>query len=105
MRIRRETEKMNTLTDKRVRARKEHKCDYCSKVIEIGEEYRYGVYTNEAMIYSWRSCDRCRFYVTKAFKELGDYVADGLGEQDFKDFMWESHREVAVEWWKYDACR
>lgn len=91
---------MNTLTDKRVRARKEHKCDYCSKVIEIGEEYRYGVYTNEAMIYSWRSCDRCKVYVDEAFSNKDYDWSDGMGWQDFHDYMWEEHREVATEWWK-----
>ncbi len=92
---------MGTIRDKRVKARKEHVCDYCEKKIVKGEEYRLSTHTYDGEIYDWHSCDRCRLFVVKAFKELGDYVADGLSEQDFKDFMWESHREVAVEWWKY----
>lgn len=90
---------MDILVDKRVKARKEHTCDFCNKKIPKGEEYRYSKIVNGGDLYSWHSCDRCKEYVTKAFKELGDWASDGLTEEMFKEFMYENYEEVAKEWW------
>lgn len=90
---------MDTLVDKRVKARKEHTCDFCNKTISKGEEYRYSKIAYEGEIYSWHSCDRCKPYVTEAFKELGDLIDEGLTQEMFREFMHEEHSEIAVEWW------
>lgn len=90
---------MKTLLDKRVKARKEHICDFCRKKIFVGEEYRYSKHTFDGQIYDWHSCDRCRGYVTKAFEELGDWASDGLTEEMFREFVRDNYEEVAKEWW------
>ena len=60
---------METLSDKRVKARKEHTCDFCGKKIVKGEEYRRSTHVYEGQIYDWHGCDRCKKYVSMAFKE------------------------------------
>ena len=91
---------METLSNKRVRARKEHTCDFCEKKIAKGEEYRRSIHVYDDEIYSWCSCDRCKKYVGMAFRDYGDLVGDGLTEQDFRDYMWSNYREVAEAWWR-----
>lgn len=91
---------METLSDKRVKARKEHTCDFCGKKIVKGEEYRRSTHVYEGQIYDWHGCDRCKKYVSMAFKEYGDLAGDGLTEQDFRDYMWGNHREAAEVWWR-----
>ena len=43
---------METLSDKRVKARKEHTCDFCEKKIVKGEEYRRSIYVYDGEIYT-----------------------------------------------------
>ena len=67
---------MDTINEpKKVKARKEHECDYCDKVIAIKEEYTVATYKD----YDW---------------------SDGMGWQDFHDYMYEEHRDIAIEWWQ-----
>lgn len=82
----------------RIKARKEHSCDYCGKVIKKGEEYTKATCKGDYM-YDWKSCDRCKPYVQEAFENKNYDWSDGMGEQDFRDYMWEEHREVSKSWW------
>ncbi len=90
---------MDILVDKRVKAKKEHTCDFCNKVIAKSEEYRLSTIAYEGTIYNWHSCDRCKTYVTEAFEVLGDLIDDGLTQEMFEEFMREYHPEIAKEWW------
>ena len=90
---------MQTIRDKRVKARKEHICDFCEKTIVKGEEYRLSTHVYDGEIYDWHSCDRCREYVSQAFKELGNGLNEGLTAEEFYDFMKEYYPDVANEWW------
>lgn len=83
---------------KTVKARKSHTCDYCGKVIEIGEEHEVGTYVGD-YIYDWRECNRCKPYVSEAFQNKAYDFSEGMGEQDFREYMWEEHRDVALSWW------
>ena len=84
---------------RRVKARKKHECDFCDKKINAGEEYTRATY-KEDIIYDWITCDRCKRYVDEAFKNKEYDWSDGMGWQDFHDYMWEEHRDIAIEWWK-----
>ena len=91
---------MDTLKEpRRVKARKEHRCDYCDKTIQAGEKYTLATYKDD-YIYDWRNCDRCKPYVDEAFANKDYDWADGMGWQEFRDYMYEEHRDVAIEWWK-----
>jgi hypothetical protein len=90
---------METIKDKRVKAKKEHSCDFCEKKIVKGEEYRLSTHVYDNQIFDWHSCDRCKEYVSFAFEELGVYLSEGLTADEFHDFMREYHPDVADEWW------
>ena len=91
---------MDTIKEpKRVKARKEHQCDYCDKTINKGEEYIVATYKDD-YIYTWRTCDRCKPYVDEAFRNKDYDWSDGMGWQDFHDYMYEEHRDIAIEWWQ-----
>lgn len=90
---------MDTIREKRVKARKEHICDFCEKKIAKGEEYRLSTHIYDGEIYDWHSCDRCKEYVSQAFKELGNCLNEGLTADEFYDFMRSYHPDVAKEWW------
>jgi len=89
---------MNTLESKRVKAKKRHVCDYCGKIIESGEKYRYSKHEFDGTIYSWHSCDRCGDYVSECFENDYYNTDDGLSEDTFWEFMNEYHADVAAEW-------
>jgi hypothetical protein len=90
---------VNTIRDKRVKARKEHICDFCEKKIAKGEEYRLSTHIYDGQIYDWHSCDRCRGYVSQAFKYYGDLLDEGLTAEAFYEYMRECCPDVAEEWW------
>lgn len=85
---------------RRVKARTQHICDTCQKVIKVGEEYEYATYSESGKIYDWRTCDRCKQYVDEAFLNKDYSWDDGMSEEEFRNYMWEEHREIAEEWWK-----
>ncbi len=84
-----------------VKSRKEHQCDYCDKKINVGEEYTKATY-KESYIYDWRNCDRCKPYVDEAFNNKTYDFSDGMSRQDFHDYMYGEHRNIAKEWWSKD---
>ena len=91
---------MDTIKEpKRVKARKEHQCDYCDKTINKGEEHIVATYKDD-YIYTWRTCDRCKPYVDEAFNNKDYDWSDGMGWQDFHDYMYEEHIDIATEWWQ-----
>lgn len=93
---------MNTIREPhRIKARKAHTCDYCDKQIAVGEEHEVATYAQDGTVYNWRTCDRCRPFVSEAFtnKHYHHLWTDGMGSQDFQDYMWEEHSDVAKEWW------
>ena len=84
----------------RIKARKEHSCDYCDKKIFIGEEHTISTHKYDGLLYDWRTCDRCKPYVLEAFRNEHYSFDDGMTEEDFRRYMWEEHYEIAKEWWK-----
>lgn len=84
---------------KQVKARKKHKCDYCQKVINPGEQYMTATY-KDSYVYRWKTCKRCESYTKEAFLNKDYDFEEGMGQQDFQDYMWEKHQQIATEWWE-----
>lgn len=82
------------------KARKTHTCDTCGKLIQIGEEHEVATYSFDGEIYDWRTCNRCKPYVDEAFINNDYEWPDGMNSQDFHEYMWTEHYDVAKEWWK-----
>lgn len=88
----------------KVKARKEHRCSWCDKLISPGEIYEVSTLKVD-YVYEWRECDRCREYVKEIFEDpyWGDYDPEyGIDAQTFMDFMYDRHSDVAREWWSDD---
>ncbi len=80
---------------KRVKTRKEHRCEYCAATIAKGTEalYESGVFDGEP--FSRYACQKCQPYIG----EFWDYVG---GESfniacEFAEFMDEAHPEAATK--------
>ena len=84
----------------RVKAKKAHYCDCCDKKIVVGEEHEVATYSDAGTIYNWRTCDRCKPYVEEAFNNTDYSWDDGMNNQDFHEYMWSEHYEIAKTWWK-----
>lgn len=89
------------------KARKNHKCNYCSKTIEVGESYKDGLCKDGIDIYHWKSCPKCGFFA----HELWDYIdpdwgLDGDGLVDGMDnFLREFICPNCENWSKdYQEC-
>lgn len=68
------------------KARKQHVCDYCNSVIEIGETYENQTIVNSSSLYVWKNHLKC--------KEIADFLnmfdetyGEGLTSDDFHEFI------------------
>ena len=65
------------------KARKEHKCNYCSKLIKIGESYQNDLCKDGIDIYHWKSCPKCAFFAHELWEYIDpDWGLDGDGLND-----------------------
>lgn len=85
---------------RRIKARKGHICNNCSKLIYVGEEHEVTTYSESGSMYTWRTCDRCKQYVDEAVNNSNYSWDDGMTTQDFRNYMYEEHPEIAKEWWE-----
>lgn len=85
----------------RVKARKNHRCDWCGKTIVQGEQYTDSVYVCDS-IYNWRGCDRCAPYVDPMMRWIDDNYGrlsdEGYGPDDLREYMMEVHPSVWSAW-------
>lgn len=86
--IRRETPK----------ARKQHRCDLCGRVIDCGEEYLRLWSLSDDGPYTWKECAHCQaLWAVYSFSELLWYDEDyGYTPEDIRD-GWEPDTPEAAE--------
>ena len=84
---------------KKTKATDVTRCDYCEKVLEIGEEHSVAIYEVQKQTYHWRTCARCKAYVKEAQQNKNYEFKYGLNNESFHKYMMENHPEVAKEWW------
>ena len=84
---------------KKAKAKDVCKCDYCEKVLEIGEEHSVAIYEVQKQTYHWRTCARCKSYVKEAQQNKNVEFKYGLNNESFHQYMMKNHPEVAKEWW------
>jgi hypothetical protein len=62
------------------KAKKEHRCEWCSAHIKVGDGY-YASSGHNGDFYAYALCERCHDVMGKFFYEIfGEYVVDDLGE-------------------------
>ena len=98
---------IDTLEQKERKAKKQHRCDYCCGIIEIGELYNWSKHVFDGEIYVWKSHKKCQSIVDKL---KGFYISDdGITEDDFqdwcKDFCYSFVCPACSKWNKeYQEC-
>ena len=73
---------IETISNKKSKARKEHLCSYCEGTIKIGEIYGNSTHKYEGHIYTWKNHLKCQ----KLAEDLGmfhDLWSDGLDSDEF----------------------
>jgi hypothetical protein len=76
--------KMNTISEeKKVKAAKEHKCNYCGLKIEKGEMYLTATYKESGNVYVWKSHIECSELAYK-LEWFGDNN-EGLSAEHFQE--------------------
>ena len=69
------------LLQKDRKARKEHKCDECRRVIGVRETYEEQRYLSEGTVYVHRTCDRCIIPRSWLVSNCGGYVYGDVAEE------------------------
>lgn len=73
---------VETISQKNIKARKPHSCNYCGDVIESGEVYNHAVMKFDGEVYTWNSHLKCLHIAS----ELWDFIdpLEGMTEYDFQ---------------------
>lgn len=78
----------NYISGNKVKARKEHKCNYCALSIPIGEVYNHETYKGDDGLYNWNSHINCGLLASKL--KWFDAYDEGLGTEDFRESVYET---------------
>ena len=83
---------MITLSNKKRKARKQHVCDFCGLLIEVGTIYELQVNISEGILYSWKSHLSCNEIAGEL--DMFDDWDDGLTGEGFKEYIQEEYRSI-----------
>ncbi|GAA6488445.1 hypothetical protein [Gordonibacter urolithinfaciens] len=89
----------------RVKARKEHRCDWCGKKIAVGETYTSSAHVMDGRAYTWHECDRCAPYVGPMMAYWDHRADEGYTGEDMSEYMHEEHPDVWDAWKEADHER
>lgn len=73
----------------------EEECFFCDKYIDAYEEHDMIPGYQVSGQFNARICDRCKSYVIEALSLREDH---DMSWADFREYMWDNHKEVALEW-------
>jgi len=65
-------------------AHKPHTCDYCHRIIKVGEKYEKTVWADDGAVHTWRTCQQCHNLLEKYPLEDD---GDGIDNYDFYDHV------------------
>lgn len=85
---------MENLSNQKPKARKEHICDYCNGLINVGEVYDNQTNVYEGKIYSWKSHLSCQELASDL--NWFDDFSEGLTESDFSDLVNQSFNDLQI---------
>ena len=74
--------------EKKVKARKKHKCDCCCSDIKIGQEYIKKAFIQDGMFTNWKECLPCQPVIDEYFDDVHD----------------EYNGEEICAWWQEYKC-
>jgi len=74
------------------KAKKQHICNFCGGIIEIGEVYEVQNISDFGRFYMWKSHISCNKIANKL--DMFDLCDDGVTENDFKEYIQEEYRNI-----------
>lgn len=84
---------METLSNEsKVKARKEHCCNFCSEKISIGQPYYSSTHVNDGDIYAWRTHVECRDL--SIILKMQENCPDGVGQFEFEEIVHEAYYDL-----------
>ena len=81
---------MNILSSKTPKARKQHRCDYCWSLIEIGEIYDNLSIENDGEVYTWKNHIDCQ-KIAEKLKMFEENQHEGVTESMFTECIVEEY--------------
>jgi len=85
---------MQTLSIEKPKAKKQHKCDFCGLIIEVGEVYELQKNASEGTLYSWKSHLSCNEIASKL--DMFDNCDEGVTGEDFKEYIREEYQNIMI---------
>lgn len=70
-------------------AKKEHRCNFCNGIIQIGEKYNYQANIFDGDFYAWKSHIRCLEIASKL--KMYEHCDEGVTEDDFYESIKEEY--------------
>lgn len=83
-------ERVTVISERIGRARKQHKCDECSRRIEPGEQYLAEFYKSDGRTENHKTCSHCQVVRKWLNDECGGWIYGGV-EEDIREHSWEGH--------------
>lgn len=85
---------METIKNSFVKAKKEHKCDFCNRTIKIGDIYHYSFSVDGGDSWSSRECVYCDFIIPYVINFNG--FIDGALPYEISDCIFEKGIELKL---------
>lgn len=88
---------METLsTEKETKARKEHRCDFCSYKIMVNELYMKSTHVYDGSIYDWKTHKYCAKLAHKLKMYDECYYDEGVTMDDFMETVSEKYHDILI---------
>lgn len=84
---------MVTLRDEKRKANKQHKCNWCSQIIEKGKQYHNSAHVYDGMKYTWKAHLEC---MELAYK-LNMFNEEVVSEDYFKESIFWAYKDILIE--------
>jgi hypothetical protein len=92
---------MLQLREKDVKAIKEHKCNYCNRIVEKGEVYNNSTNVHDGRIYDWKGHLDCMELANEL--KMYDDCDEGVTSEDFMEYVNEYYNrisDVKTDWYQ-----
>jgi hypothetical protein len=88
---------MEIIEDGKHIARKEHECNFCHGVINIGEEYEYQKNKHDGEFYTWKTHIKCSELATALKMYENCCYDEGLTDDDFYEYISEAISDLTLK--------
>jgi len=86
---------METISyNKEVKAKKDHRCNFCGEKIKAGEIYETSTHKQDGTIYDWKTHKHCSDIASRL--KLYDDCEEGLSEDGFQESIHSEYFDLLV---------